>query len=63
MDILHIATKQLYGQSSILICYLIAFIYNSLDQKPLLLFKSFTGLTGQDFDDIYTRKDIQIYED
>ena len=63
MDILHIATKQIYDQSSILICYLIAFIYNSLFQKPLLLFKSFTGLTIQEFDYIYIMKDIQIYED
>ena len=49
-------------KSSILICYLITFIY-SLFQKPLLLFKSFTGLTIQEFDYIYIMKDIQIYED
>ena len=34
--------------------------YDKLSKKPLL-FKSFTGLTVQEFDDIYNKKIVKIY--
>jgi len=36
--------------------------YDRLSKKPLL-FKSFTGLTVQEFDDIYNKKTAKRYED
>ena len=36
--------------------------YNRLSKKPLL-FKSFTGLTLQEFDDIYDKKITKRYHD
>jgi len=36
--------------------------YDRLSKKPLLLFKSFTGLTVQEFDDIYNKKIAKIYD-
>src|SRR6476619_5982101 len=36
------------------------FSYERLSKKPLL-FKSFTGLTVQEFDDIYNKKIVKIY--
>ena len=35
-------------------------LYDKLSKKPLL-FKSFTGLTVQEFDDIYNKKIVKIY--
>ena len=35
-------------------------MYDKLSKKPLL-FKSFTGLTVQEFDDIYNKKIVKIY--
>jgi len=40
---------------------LIAFIY-SLFQNPLLLFQSFTGLTIQEFNDIYDKEITKRYD-
>jgi hypothetical protein len=35
--------------------------YERLSKKPLLLFKSFTGLTIKEFDDIYNKEIIKRY--
>jgi hypothetical protein len=35
--------------------------YERLSRKPLLLFKSFTGLTVQEFDDIYKKEITKRY--
>jgi hypothetical protein len=35
--------------------------YEGLSKKPLLLFKSFTGLTLQEFDDIYDKEITKRY--
>ena len=40
---------------------MIAFIY-SLFQNPLLLFQSFTGLTIQEFNDIYDKEITKRYD-
>jgi hypothetical protein len=36
--------------------------HTRLSKKPLLLFKSFTGLTVKEFDDIYDKKIIKRYD-
>ena len=49
----------IYSCSSILFFLLLS--YDRLSKKPLL-FKSFTGLTVQEFDDIYNKKIAKRYD-
>jgi hypothetical protein len=49
-------TKVPYGFVIWLLSYIIA-----RPKKPLLLFKSFTGLTVQEFDDIYNKEITKRY--